>query len=265
MLRLNDVGADVRLWQKFVISQGFALPQFGPDGQFGSETAEATRAFQSRVGLPLNGLLDERTLDAAETLGFLPQDHDARPVPSDPATHSLAFPPRPDDLEAPTVPQQQDRFGPLILRMADDREHPERIVITNRFEEEKLVTVRVPQLADMVGAPASLTISWSRLAYRSCSGCGRPGRRQGCSTGSRPGRVRSSRAASAAAPATLATTPLARRSISTTPGTNWARCRRWSTFAARSVSSYRSPTGSASSGAGITCIGSTAIISRPDG
>jgi peptidoglycan hydrolase-like protein with peptidoglycan-binding domain len=124
MLRLKDVGADVCLWQKFLIAQGFPLPQFGPDGSFGNETVQATRGFQTRHGLPHSGALDDLTQGAAEALGFVPQEHGARPFPTDPTILTASFPPPPGDLASPTVPGQQTRFGPIEFHMADDPAEP---------------------------------------------------------------------------------------------------------------------------------------------
>ena len=164
MLGFKDLGADVCLWQKFLIAQGFSLPHSGADGQFGSETVQATRNFQTKQGIPSSGALDPRTQSAAVALGFVPQDSGARPSLSDPATQTASFPPRPGDLESPSVDQQQTRFGPIVFHMANDPAAPERIVITNEFTEAKIVSVHLPQLANMTDGPLSLSIQWNRLA-----------------------------------------------------------------------------------------------------
>jgi peptidoglycan hydrolase-like protein with peptidoglycan-binding domain len=83
MLGLNDTGPDVRAWQRFLIAQGFPLPQFGPDGSFGEETVQATRAFQARAGLPQSGVLDDPTEGAARALGFAPASSARSSPPED--------------------------------------------------------------------------------------------------------------------------------------------------------------------------------------
>ena len=77
MLGVNDLGADVCLWQKFLIAQRFSLAH-GADGVFGGETERGTRAFQAREHLAQTGELDGPTQQRAEALGFVPQDRGAR-------------------------------------------------------------------------------------------------------------------------------------------------------------------------------------------
>ena len=164
MLGFKDIGADVCVWQKFLMAQGFPLPRSGADGNFGHETVEATQHFQTKQRIPSSGALDNRTEEVAVALGFVPQDQGARTLLTDPATLLPSFPPQPDDLQSPSVEAQQTRFGPIEFRMAGDPSSPERIVITNGFTEVKIVNVRVPQLANMTGAPVSLSVQWNRLA-----------------------------------------------------------------------------------------------------
>ncbi|HEY1259327.1 MAG TPA: M15 family metallopeptidase [Stellaceae bacterium] len=164
MLGNQDVGADVCLWQRFLIGRGFSLPS-GADGDFGPETIRATRSFQSGQHIPANGVLDDETEAVAMRLGFVPQEAGARPLPTDPATRLRSFPSAPEDLASPTVEAQQHRFGPLEFRPAGDQANPERIVITNDFAA-KIVNVTVPQLANLTGAPRSLSVPWHRLVVQ---------------------------------------------------------------------------------------------------
>jgi hypothetical protein len=156
MLGSQDVGADVCLWQKFLIAQGFRLPS-GADGSYGGETERGTRAIQAREHLARTGALDGPTQQRAEVLGFIPQDRGARPVPTDFLILSTTFPPPPADLASPDVPAQEARFGKIEFRPANDPNNPGGIIITNGFEQN-IVQVTVPQLANMTGAPQSLTI-----------------------------------------------------------------------------------------------------------
>lgn len=67
ILKRGDKGSDVRIWQQFLISQGFDLK---PDGDFGAKTEMATRLFQSRFNLRGDGLVGTMTTEEAERLGF---------------------------------------------------------------------------------------------------------------------------------------------------------------------------------------------------
>jgi peptidoglycan hydrolase-like protein with peptidoglycan-binding domain len=161
MLGVNDLGADVCLWQKFLIAQRFSLAH-GANGVFGGETERGTRAFQAREHLAQTGELDGPTQQRAEALGFVPQDRGARPVPTDFLTLSTTFPPPPTDLASPDVPAQEARFGKIEFRPANDPNNPDGIIITNGFEQN-IVQVTVPQLANMTDAPRNLTIRCHRL------------------------------------------------------------------------------------------------------
>jgi Putative peptidoglycan binding domain len=61
-------GPDVTLWQRFLVGQ--KLLDGGADGIFGAQTDAATRAFQRREGLAADGIVGEKTLGRAQTLGF---------------------------------------------------------------------------------------------------------------------------------------------------------------------------------------------------
>lgn len=54
-------GDAVRQLQLQLMAAGFPLPQFGADGDFGSETEGAVKAFQSAHGLTVNGIVTDLT------------------------------------------------------------------------------------------------------------------------------------------------------------------------------------------------------------
>jgi peptidoglycan hydrolase-like protein with peptidoglycan-binding domain len=63
LLRNGDSGVAVRLIQESLIAQGFALPVFGADSKFGSETERAVRAFQVATGAKkLDGIVGPETM-----------------------------------------------------------------------------------------------------------------------------------------------------------------------------------------------------------
>jgi hypothetical protein len=53
---------DVRTMQQALLAQGYELPGWGADGQYGEETQKAVAAFQKDRGLPVTGQADEVTL-----------------------------------------------------------------------------------------------------------------------------------------------------------------------------------------------------------
>ena len=62
MVQKGDKGINVTMWQNDLIFEGFTLPKYGVDGNFGTETATATKAFQKSVELSQSGIVDALTL-----------------------------------------------------------------------------------------------------------------------------------------------------------------------------------------------------------
>ena len=64
VLKYGDEGEDVRMLQKDLMQLGYALPKYGADGDFGSETEKAVRHFQQEHGLPEDGVMDDEDYTA---------------------------------------------------------------------------------------------------------------------------------------------------------------------------------------------------------
>jgi hypothetical protein len=73
MLKKGSTGESVLAWQRFLQTRGLNLEV---DGQFGSNTDEATRAFQSTQGLEVDGKVGPKTFAKALELGFSLVDDD---------------------------------------------------------------------------------------------------------------------------------------------------------------------------------------------
>ena len=63
-LKKGNKGEYVKLLQKKLIEQGYALPKYGNDGDFGSETESAVKAFQRDHGLTADGIVGKKTWEA---------------------------------------------------------------------------------------------------------------------------------------------------------------------------------------------------------
>ena len=63
-LRKGMKGEDVKALQEALLSIGLTLPQYGADGDYGSETERAVRALQQRAHITENGVYDARTHEA---------------------------------------------------------------------------------------------------------------------------------------------------------------------------------------------------------
>lgn len=64
ILKRGMKGDDVRALQQLLIKRGYALPKYGADGEYGSETATAVKAFQRDRNLTVDGIAGEATLAA---------------------------------------------------------------------------------------------------------------------------------------------------------------------------------------------------------
>lgn len=65
-LQVGDSGPPVQALQERLLELGYELPQFGADGEFGSETKSALQTFQLEHGLASAGVLDDATAAALE-------------------------------------------------------------------------------------------------------------------------------------------------------------------------------------------------------
>jgi hypothetical protein len=138
ILRINSSGPDVKRWEMFLVGQGHF--RGAVDDDFDVDTDRATRAFQRAHGLSADGIVGPKTLGAALSDGF-----DIGFVDRDRGT-AEAILPEPTDLRPLSLAQRQQIFGPLEFKAAPTPSNPEAIRITNRWDEQNIVTVLVPQL-----------------------------------------------------------------------------------------------------------------------
>ena len=61
LLAMGASGADVKAMQEMLLQFGYALPRYGADGDFGSETQRALLLFQQDAGLEADGKYGEKT------------------------------------------------------------------------------------------------------------------------------------------------------------------------------------------------------------
>jgi len=54
-------GTDVKTLQELLLQLGYALPRYGADGDYGSETIAAVTAFQKKVGVKADGIYGSQT------------------------------------------------------------------------------------------------------------------------------------------------------------------------------------------------------------
>jgi peptidoglycan hydrolase-like protein with peptidoglycan-binding domain len=69
-LRRGDHGTAVEKMQRaLLLWDASCLPEYGADGDFGSETEKALKAYQKESGLPVTGIYDEATRKALTSIG----------------------------------------------------------------------------------------------------------------------------------------------------------------------------------------------------
>lgn len=152
VLKPGVSGPIVVQWQTFLRGQGYLIDA---TGQYDQATFEATRAFQTRHKLDVDGKVGNQTYGKAAMLGFEIVDY----------TESDDGYPAPPDFE-PLVSnaRRQAVFGPLAFESAPTKDNPEAIRITNGWDKVQLVKVVLPQLVKppITGAPSSSSMTFHK-------------------------------------------------------------------------------------------------------
>lgn len=65
-IRKGSKGVEVKLAQELLMAIGYSLPRYGADGDFGSETESAVKAFQCVKNLEVDGIIGNKTWAALE-------------------------------------------------------------------------------------------------------------------------------------------------------------------------------------------------------
>ena len=63
-LKDGSKGTDVKALQEFLLQLDYSLPKYGADGEFGSETETALKAFQRKSGIKQDGIYGSETHQA---------------------------------------------------------------------------------------------------------------------------------------------------------------------------------------------------------
>ncbi len=143
VLKLGSIGPIVSQWQTFLRGQGFMVDE---SGLFDAATEQATRAFQAKNKLDVDGEVGNQSFGKAAMLGFELVDH---------TESDSAFPALPPFPPLVSNAARQSLFGPLEFAPAPVADNPEAIRITNGWDRDNLVKVPIPQLSRVSGGPAS--------------------------------------------------------------------------------------------------------------
>jgi peptidoglycan hydrolase-like protein with peptidoglycan-binding domain len=153
-LRVGTKSDLVERWQSYL--RGLNLFLGEANGVFGDDTKQATQEFQRAHGLADDGIAGNTTLGLAMSLGF-------HVVDDDPALADTLDPPPKPNFPPLDLAGRQAAFGAFPFVSAPAPDNPEAIRITSNWETENIVTVTVPQLRGVVGAPSNGTVRFHRL------------------------------------------------------------------------------------------------------
>jgi hypothetical protein len=153
----SNIAPEVQRWQYFLlVKQGIPVVG-GVDGGFGSLTEQATIVFQTKASVPKTGALDQATLDAAKSAGYIvvPDDHYTK-------LDHPGFPPPSATLASPSNADRNKAFTcfSFTQRPRDERpkDNKEEIIIGAScdgklpdWENAQIVRIQVPQLVHVPG------------------------------------------------------------------------------------------------------------------
>ena len=156
VLKSGLTGPDVKRWEIFLVGQGFDP---GPvDGVFDGQAEAATREFQTKHRLDIDGKVGNETLGKAMTLGFeMVRDGDTD-------RFSANFPPPPAFAPLVGTVARQRVFGKFEFVHKPKPNNKENIEILGTWERDNIVRVALPQLVGIKGAPADGGMRVHRLA-----------------------------------------------------------------------------------------------------
>lgn len=150
VLRLGSSGDDVEKWQNFLRGRK-KNSKVVVSGNFDETTLTETKDFQRMNYLTADGVVGPMTLAAALRLGLdlLTDDNTD--------TFSFNWPPRPTN--GPLSPAERvSIFGKFNYIAAPTKSNPEAIKLTDNWAVDNIITIKIPQLSNAVGAPNNCTI-----------------------------------------------------------------------------------------------------------
>lgn len=152
VLRKGSTGNFVAQWQLFLRGQGYLIQV---TRIFDDLTEVATKKYQKKYGLNIDGIVGNRTLGSAAGLGLEIVQYSGIQVD---------FPAEPTFRPLTNNAMRQQMFGPLKFEPDPTLKNPEKIRITNSWAAENIVRVTVPQLVGIEGAGRGGDVYFHRKA-----------------------------------------------------------------------------------------------------
>lgn len=158
VLREGSVGDDVTAWENFLVGFDRKLVLV-VDGNFKPDTTEATKQFQRAVGFKgtdIDGVVGTQTLIEAGKRGFALAKEEPHVIDK----MSSNWPPKPPGFKFLSSAERDAIFGKFSFVPAPSAANPEGIKITDDWAKKNVVTVEIPQLKNLVGAPRDCRVQF---------------------------------------------------------------------------------------------------------
>jgi hypothetical protein len=155
-------GEDVRQWQYYLVGQNLLQEPYDStveaSGTFDEATIQATREFQQKHGLLVDGWVGAKTLGQAAKEGFPLVAEDNSSIEDGPG-----WPPPPNFKPLTCTADRQRIFGAFQFIPAPTPSNPEGIRILGDWYGRNIVRVEIPQLIGVEGAPHDGKVEFHRL------------------------------------------------------------------------------------------------------
>lgn len=157
ILKVGVNSPEVYAWETFLAGQGL-LPQKEVDSLYTAATYEATKRWQIAQKIGVDGNVGPETRGAADKFRV---DWSLAPIDA---------PALPADAKALGFLDRQRLLGEIAFQAAPTEGNPEGVKITNGWDARNLVTLEIPQLQGILGAPGSCKIQFNKVCQNQIRG-----------------------------------------------------------------------------------------------
>lgn len=147
-LELNSTGPFVEIWQNYLLGQKHYSGYVS--GVFDSATKEATKKYQEKNKLFKDGIVGDQTWGHALFHGLQLLNIDYNEAED---KHNPNWPPK--ILNPLSYQERESLFGKFSYRAAALPNNPEAIIILGDWKANNIVSIEIPQLRGVFGAPKS--------------------------------------------------------------------------------------------------------------
>jgi peptidoglycan hydrolase-like protein with peptidoglycan-binding domain len=147
LLKLGSSGDDVTMWQNF-LKGIYSSSSLIVNGSFDNDTQDLTKKFQHDNGLNVDGVVGQNSYAVAKKLGF----------------GGVATSPVINSINPITAQQRAQLFGTFSYVPSPTPDNPEAITINHSWVISNIISVQIPELSNIPGAPKNCIIPFNKLA-----------------------------------------------------------------------------------------------------